>query len=211
MRKAFGSLVAEYATSSASISGCRVTVSWDTRDVSSMKYEIERKGPADANFSKVGELSPEPGSQLANRSYQFNNDLTGGSTGTFAYRIRQILDTSVANFYGAYIDTATITITNACVVTGVPDPNAVPKTVSVQPNPAQGSQASLVIETPYAIPVMVISLYDEKGSLVMQWTDSKTTGRKVITVPSGRLSSGKYFIKVQDRDKTVGTTVLVKL
>lgn len=211
MRKAFASLVGEYATSSATANECRVTISWTSKDVQTMKYEIERKGPGNTNYSKVGELSPKPGVSLGINSYTFNNDLTAGSFGLFSYRIRQVLDTSSAGFFATYIDTASVTITNACVVTSLPDPNAIPKTVYVQPNPVSGSTVTLVIETPEAIPSMPISLYDEKGSLLRQWTDAKTSGKKMIEVPVSRLAAGKYIFKVQDGQKTVGTAVLVKL
>ena len=43
LKSAFGTLLTEFASSSSTISGCRITVNWTSKDVSAMKYEIERK------------------------------------------------------------------------------------------------------------------------------------------------------------------------
>ena len=57
MKMAFANLLTEYATSSSSATGCRVTLNWSTKDVAAMKYEIERKAPGETSFTKVGELN----------------------------------------------------------------------------------------------------------------------------------------------------------
>lgn len=176
MKLAFANLVTEYATSSSAVTGCRVTISWNSKDVQSMKYEIERKAPGESVYTKV-ETIPQAGLLLANRSYQFNNDLTSGSLGNYSYRIRQILDTAVASFYAAYIDTTNINITSACIVTGTTNPNPNGELVMVQPNPVTGGMVTLVIETPYAVTNMPIAVYDAKGRLMMQLKESKGTGK----------------------------------
>ena len=211
MRKAFGSLLTEYSVSSSSITGCRVTVNWNSKDVSSMKYEIERKAPGEINFTKVGEMNPAGGAILSTTNYQFTNDLINGSAGMFSYRIRQILDTSAANFYAVYTDTTSINISTACVITGFPNPDPDATTISVLPNPATGSSVSLVIESPNAINPLHITLYDSKGSMLLQLQDSKTSGRKTIELSTAKLSAGKYFVVVRDGQKTIGTSILVKL
>lgn len=212
MKLAFANLLTEYATSSSVATGCRITVSWSSKDVEAMKYEIERKAPGEPAFTKIGELSPQPGLLLANRSYQFNNDLTSGTVGNFSYRIRQIIDTAAASFFAVYIDTTTITISSACIVTGTNNPAAPAKElVMVQPNPASGSLVSLVVETPYAVPNMPVTVYDAKGALMMQWKDAKATGKKIIDVDISRLGAGKYYINVLNGQKAIGIAELIKL
>ena len=211
MKTAFSSLLAEFATSSSSISGCRVTINWTSKDVSAMKYEIERKGPADATYSKVGELSAQGGSLLATKTYSFTNDLTSGSTGLFAYRIRQIIDTATAGFTAVYIDTTTLTISTACVVTAVSDPNAAHKMVYLQPNPVSGHTVVLVVETPQAIPSMGIAIYDAGGRLIRQQPSSKGSGKKTLELNLAGLPKGKYYVKVLDGSKTLGTAELIRL
>ncbi|MEO7984240.1 MAG: S8 family serine peptidase, partial [Bacteroidota bacterium] len=117
MKLAFANLLVDYATASSTVTGCRVAVSWNSKDIAAMKYEIERKAPGETVYSKIGEVNPQAGLVLANRTYQFNNDLTSGTMGNFSYRVRQVIDTAAASFYAVYIDTTNITISSACIVT----------------------------------------------------------------------------------------------
>lgn len=211
MKQAFSNLLVEYATSSATVNGCRVTVAWNSKDMNAMKYEIERKAPGETTFSKVGEVTAQGGDILANKTYQFNNDLTSGSSGTYSYRIRQIIDTAIASFTALHIDTAAVSISSPCVVTAVINPNQPGKTVSVQPNPVAGNSFILVIETTNAISNMPVALYDAKGSMLMQLKESKGSGKKTIEIPANSLPKGKYYIKVWDGSKVLGAAELIRL
>lgn len=211
MKLAFSSLLTEYATSSSSVTGCRVAISWNSKDVGAMLYEIERKAPGESIYTKIAEMSAQAGDLLANRSYQYNNDLTSGSSGIYSYRIRQVIDTATAGFTAVYIDTTNITVSTPCIVTGTVDPGQLKKAVSIQPNPVAGNQVTLVIETPNAISNMPIAIYDGKGRLVMQLKESKGSGKKTLDLPVDKLSKGKYYIKVLDGVKPVGTAELIRL
>lgn len=210
IKKAFTNLLVDFATSSSSISGCTVTISWTSKDVDAMKYEIERKAPGDVSYSKIGDVIPQTGNILANRNYQFINNLTSGSTGTFSYRIRQVVDTAAATFTAAYIDTTNIIVSSPCIITGTIDPNTNPTRIRVLPNPSSG-QTSLVIETNYAITNMPVALYDIKGSLMMKMFLSKGTGKATFDLPVEKLAKGRYVIKVYNNEKTIGTANLIKL
>ena len=211
MKTAFSNLLVEYATSSSTVTGCRVSVSWNSKDVAAMKYEVERKAPGETLFTKVGELNPQAGVVLTNRSYQFNNDLTSGPAGNFSYRIRQIIDTATATFVAVYIDTTNINVTSACVTTGTTNPDPTKELVLVQPNPVSGTTVSLIVETAYAVTNMPVAIYDAKGSFVMQLKDAKGTGRKTIDLNISRLSKGKYYIKILNGQKIIGTAELIRL
>ncbi len=211
MKIAFGILLAEYATSASTSSGCRITISWTSKDVGAMKYEIERKGPGEPIYTKVGEMNPLAGEILAPHNYQFNHDLTNGSSGQYSFRIRQIIDTSTIGIAAVYIDTTDINIPAACVITGVPqtDPNRV--AVYLGPNPVSGASVTLYVETPYAVPDMPVLIYDDNGRLIRQQAESKGTGRKTITIPVERLSTGTYYIRVLNGEKTIGTAEMIRL
>jgi hypothetical protein len=109
MKTAFTKLLVDFATSNATINACNVTLSWTSKDIDAMKYEIERKAPGDANYIKVADVAPSAGQILSNHNYQFVNNLVNVSNGTVSYRIRQIIDTASVSFAAAYIDTANIT------------------------------------------------------------------------------------------------------
>lgn len=203
MKLAFSNLLIEYATSSSTISNCMVTVSWSSKDVNNMKYEIERKGPAENIFTKIGEINAQGGALLSNRSYVFSNDLAGLATGIYSYRIRQIIDTASASFTAVYIDTTTINSPTNCVIVTPPDP--LKELITVQPNPVSNKNLVIIVETPYAINNMPINIFDSKGSLVLQLKESKAIGKKTIEIPMVRFAPGIYYIKFYNESNLLGT------
>lgn len=204
LKLAFTNLLTEYATSSAVVNGCNATITWNSKDISAMKYEIERKAPGENSYIKVGQVTPQAGTILSNRSYQFINPLSGVNAGTVSYRIRQIADTSVAAFTAVYIDTANVDINTGCEVS---EENL----VRVQPNPVSTGTAILVVETSYSVQNMTIQVYDSKGSLLIQVKDSKPAGKIMIELPVEKLSAGKYYISVFTDQKKINTAELIKL
>ncbi len=211
MKLAFTNLLTEFATSTASTSACTATVSWSSKDVSAMKYEIERMGPGETVYTKVGEVNAQAGTILNIRSYQFNNSLNGLNAGTVSYRIRQIVDTSTASFTAVYIDTTTTTVAAGCFATGTGNTDPIKERISIQPNPVSGSTLSLVIETPYAITSMPVNIYDARGSLVWQEKTNKGTGKKTMEINIAGLSSGKYYISVYNGKQLLRTVELIRL
>ncbi|MBS1656344.1 MAG: S8 family peptidase, partial [Bacteroidetes bacterium] len=209
MKLAFTNLLTEFATSSATNSNCSATISWTSKDVSTMKYEIERKAPGESSYTKVGEISGQ-GSSLANHSYQFDNTLTNVQAGTIYYRIRQIVDTNMVSFTAVYIDTCTTSISAACTATGVDDQSGTVTKIVVYPNPSKET-ASLGITTRDAIPQLIINIYDTKGSIIYKLKTSKTSGTSVINLPAATLPTGKYVIVVYNNKQVIGNTEWIKL
>ena len=210
MKKAFGILLVDFATSSSSRNACTVTISWTSKDVDAMKYEVERKAPGDLNYSKIADVFPQAGSILANHNYQYINNLTNGSSGTFSYRIRQIIDTASASFTAVYIDTTNIAVSPACTVTGTIDPNAGATKIKVLPNPSN-SQTTLSVETNYAVTNMPVTIYDMKGRLMMKLFLSKGTGKATFDLPITKFAKGRYIIKVFNSERLIGTADLIRL
>lgn len=204
MKTAFSSLLIDYAISAVQINNCSATVNWSSKDVETMKYEIERKTSADTGFIKIGETIPLPGSLLTNHNYQFTNDLTEIANGTISYRIRQLIDTNQASFLALYIDTASTTFTSDCSLVTTDK-------IYVIPNPASNSQAKLVVETTYPVPAMVIAIFDLNGKLLVKMTESKPVGRTIIDLPVSRLAKGNYIIKAYNNKKAIGAASLLNL
>src|SRR5258705_7849139 len=117
MKLAFANLLIDFATSSATVNACNATITWTSKDIDAMKYEIERKVPGEIVYTKVGELNPQAGILLANQSYQFNNAIISPTAGTVSYRIRQIIDTAVRPLTAVNIDTAKVNIPRGCFAT----------------------------------------------------------------------------------------------
>ena len=210
MKKAFVDLLVQFATSSSSLTGCRVTVSWTSKDIAAMKYEIERKGPADLNYVQVGSVNPQAGTILANHNYQFNNDLSSGSSGIYSYRIRQIVDTAATTFTAAYLDTTNITLSSPCIVTGINpiDPNK--NKITIIPNPAY-AQFTLKVETPNPIGNLNIQVIDMKGRMVSRFNKSKPAGVANFDLSISQLAKGKYIVSVYDGNQLIASKELIRL
>jgi serine protease AprX len=210
MKKAFIDLLKEFTTANGSISNCKTTLNWTSKDVSAMKYELERKAPGESGYSKIADISPTGSAILSNQAYQRSDTLVNVQAGSVSYRIRQVLDTATASFTADYIDTVNINLAAACITTGVDpiDPNE--ERVIILPNPAT-SRLTLKIRTPYAIPNMQVNILDMKGASLAQYTRSKSTGESTFTFQLTTLPKGKYIVTIYNGTKVLASKEFVKL
>lgn len=209
VKKATLYLLKQFATTTASVSNCKTTINWTSKDVGGMKYEIERMLAGQTTFTKIGEQSGT-GSSFANHSYQFEDQLTNVLAGTHSYRIRQIIDTAVSTFSADYIDTVTINLTTNCTATGVVPVADNETTILLSPNPAQ-NQLTVKITTPNAIQNLLIRIFNNKGQEVSVIKKSKTAGTATFDISLMRFAKGKYYVSVYNGNKLIGTKELVKL
>jgi subtilisin family serine protease len=115
MKKAVMSLIKDFASVSASITNCQASISWSSKDMGAMKYEIERKGPNETSFTKISEIAGT-GTTFANHNYTIQDVLYGLSPGTAFYRIKQIIDTATSSLTGDYIDSISIEVNSLCML-----------------------------------------------------------------------------------------------
>jgi serine protease AprX len=147
-------------------------------------------------------VDPQPGTVLANHSYQYTASITTPTPGAISYRIRQIIDTAAASFSAFYIDTITPAIICVPVNTG--------EFFKVAPSLVNGN-STLIVQTNDAITNMPITIHDMKGRLVMRLNKSKTNGRANIVLPIAGLAGGKYIVTIYNNQTAIGTTEFVKL
>jgi len=211
MKIAFTTLLKDFSTANGSISNCKSSLNWTSKDVSAMKYEIERKSFGETNYTKIADVPAQLNIvTLASNSYQKIDTLINVQAGTVSYRIRQIIDTAVATFAAAYIDTVDLSLSSSCVATGVNpiDPNV--GKISIIPNPAQ-SHFTLRVETRYPVNNLQIHILDMRGRTVLQFVRSKTTGTSDFDLPISRLAKGKYIVSVYDAAQLMASKELLKL
>ena len=209
MKKAVLLLLKEFATATGSISSCKTTLSWTSKDVEGMKYEIERKGSGEANYTKVGERLGT-GATFANHTYTITDTLANVQLGTVSYRIRQIIDTAAASLTAYYITTVNVNFAASCVTTGI-DPVEVEKNAfQIVPNPAHQT-FTLKVSTPVAANNLLIQITDGQGKMVAQLTRSKGAGVATIPVSIAQLAKGKYYVSVYNKGTLLGTQELIKL
>lgn len=208
MKAAFGMLVTDFATSSASVTNCQATLTWTSKDLGMMRYEIERKLPGELNYTKIADANGQ-GNSLDIHQYNYVDVLTSATTGTISYRIKQVIDTAAATYTAVYIDTTNTNLANACLSSGINDVNANKARITVYPNPVD-KQLSFAIETKNAITKMVIAIYDIGGKQVYSREDSKVAGKVLFNVSTDRLSRGEYIIALFDNNKKISTAKFLK-
>ncbi len=212
MKQAFSQLLTEYTTATQQVNNCITAINWSTKDIGAMRYEIERQLPSTSTYIKIGELAATPGDLLSKKNYQFNNDITGLGPGTINYRIKQIIDTSVATFAAVYIDTVTVVLNSACSIPPPVDPIRDTNYIKVVPNPSYNNQAALQLYTPDTHEQLVIKIYSLSGQLIVQQQVSKpTAGFVSYPLTIEKLGKGEYFIQVWSNQKLLFTTKMMRL
>lgn len=213
MKKAFIILLNRYAKiTSASVStNCKATLVWKSKDVSSMKYEIERKLPNQTAYTKLGEMLGTGTILSAKTSLQYiDSTLADGTSGTIWYRIKQVIDTNTVT--STYFDSVSVVFNTPCSKPGVtPSVTITTDKVAVLPTPVSTAQATVRVETSYAVSNLQIKVTDMKGSVLMQVQKAKAAGRADYSIDISRLSRGTYVVTVYNADAVIGNTRLVKL
>ena len=199
MKTAFGILLTDFATSSASVNNCSTTLTWTSKDLSKMKYEIERKLPGELIYTKIADVNGQ-GTSLAIHNYQYDDAIANSAAGTISYRIKQIIDTATATLTGVYVDTADVSLVNAC---------AVEDKIIAYPNPAD-KHLTLSVTTKDAISKLSITVYDITGKMIYQSIQSKAAGKALFYIPVAKLLAGEYIIALLNDKKKIGTARFIK-
>jgi hypothetical protein len=204
VKKALMNLIKDFSNSGASVSNCTVNLQWTSKDISSMKYEIERKVPGQTGFLKVDERYGTGDIFGKNSSYQFQDVVSGSEKGVVTYRIKQIIDTSSTGFTAAYIDTATINLQATCIDASLFD-------VKVFENPAK-DKFTVRVTTPLASSNITIRIFSANGQLVGSLNKPKLAGTAFFeNIPLVKFLKGTYYVSVYDEGKHIGTRELIKL
>jgi serine protease AprX len=207
MKKAFVNLLLQSSSANGTISNCKATLNWTSKDVSAMRYEIERKIFGENNYSKIAVVAAQPNTSiLSTHSYQKEDNLVNVPPGTVSYRIRQILDTAAATLTGADIDTVNITFNESCSNGS----NAGAEKINIIPNPAPG-KFTLRVETDYSVNNLIIHILDMKGALVSAFIESKTIGKADFDLQVHKLPKGKYIVAVYDDSRLIASKELIRL
>ena len=209
VKKALLNLTKEFSTASSSISNCKTTLNWTSKDVAAMKYEIERKAPGQTSFTKIGERFGT-GSVFSNHSYSTTDSLINIQAGAISYRIRQIIDTAAATFSADYIDTVTVNLAASCVTTAINPVTGAINEIVLLPNPTRSTFA-IKMTTTNAIQDIQVLVNDASGKLVHRSTHSKGTGTKLIPISIPQAAKGKYFVSIYGKGQLIGTQELLKL
>ena len=210
IKNAFILLLNSYAKiTSATITNCKTTLSFKSKDVSFMKYEIERLIPGQTTYIKIADVQGS-GTILSNKTYSYTDTLTNISAGTIKYRIKQTIDTANTAASFTYFDSISVNLTNACIATPFVNLNTATDKIIILPNPAKDF-CIVRVTTNDAVKNLLIRITDNKGSLLLQLNKSKNSGTVDYEIPLQKFIKGSYIITVFDDKKMLDHKVLLKL
>jgi hypothetical protein len=209
VKKALVQLTKDFATASASVAACNTTLSWKSKDMSTMKYEIERKAPGEPDYKKIGERFGTA-SVFSTRSYTYTDTLVNIAAGTTSYRIRQIFDTAAGTFTADIIQSINVSLSSGCITTAINPVTAFENDLLLIPNPANNKFA-IRITSQNAIPELSIQIMDALGKRIRIINTQKPSGIALIPINISGLARGKYFISIYNKNILIGTRELLKL
>ncbi|TCZ67337.1 S8 family serine peptidase [Flaviaesturariibacter aridisoli] len=210
VRKALIALTKTQVTSASTQGNCKATISWSSKDVSGMRYELQRNVPGQAGYTTVFSTAGTGPVFGARHNYQYADTLTGVAAGTVNYRVVQYFDTSVASPASDIIATQTINLSAACTGTGINAPGYSDRSIVLQPNPARNT-VTVQLTLPSAESNLLIVVTDAIGKQVHQQKWSAAAGSTLVPVSVSKFASGKYFVSVYAGGRLIGTRELVKL
>ncbi|MEQ1798792.1 MAG: S8 family serine peptidase [Lacibacter sp.] len=209
MKKAVGFLLGDISTMNASVTNCTADISWSSKDINTMRYDIERKLPGETVYTKIKTVAAK-GTVFSSQNYQLSGVITSSATGNVSYRIKQVIDTSAATFDEYAIDSATLILSSACAATSVNEPNNPGKYIQLFPNPVQSSLTIRFTEQ-RSIAQLSIEIYNAQSQLVWKQDYSKPNGTITHTIPVARLAKGDYILVVRKDGKKYAAKEFLKL
>ncbi|XVJ65138.1 MAG: S8 family serine peptidase [Lacibacter sp.] len=204
MKKAFGILVADVSSMTATINNFTTTVNWSSKDISTMRYQVERKLPNESNYT-VMQTVAATGNVVALRNYSVNDIISNSPAGTVSYRIRQVIDTSTAGYDAYLIDSATVILS---VATSINDRNTTDKTIQLYPNPVTSSLSIKLNEQ--GAGNYLFQVYNQQGQLLITQSFNKPSGTITQNIPVTLLPKGNYILSVSKEGKPVATKEFTK-
>ncbi|MCU7550238.1 S8 family peptidase [Chitinophagaceae bacterium LB-8] len=198
VKKAVAILLKQFATATASFNNCRTTIKWKSKDVSAMKYAIERKTLNDSTFKIIAEFSGT-GTVLSTRNYELTDILTRIDSGPIFYRIHQIIDTTSSSLLAVYLDTVSVNVQTSCDVLNQ---------INVFPNPTPGK---FTVQTAFdeAISNLKIVVFNAAGQTVFTRKETKPEGSFNYIIDAPQLANGKYFVSVYKDNDLLETKELI--
>lgn len=201
VKKAMALLLRQTHNSSASVNNCAANITWQSRDVSSMRYELQRKTALDTAFKKVYSTAGS-GSLLAKKSYQYSDNLLDQPQGNILYRVVQVIDTSSGSFSQVILDTLAVHLDRSCISPGG-------SVIVAYPNPGS-NEVKLKLTMEAASEKLTVQFLDVLGRLVHSSASRKAAGPALFAINTSNLPAGKYLLVVYDGERKIGATEWIK-
>lgn len=206
MKKAAGLLLAELSNINASLTNCNVNIQWNSKDISTMQYIVQRKLPGATGYTNIQTIAAK-GSTFSTQNYQATDVAT--VAGVTDYRILQVIDTSATSFRAYAIDSSSITAGAACNTTGINNPSIINKMLQLFPNPVTDNLLQLKF-TEQSSRRFVLTVYNSSGQLLLSEQYSKPTGAVTHSLPLKHFAKGSYLLVVMQDGQRYAVEEFVK-
>jgi serine protease AprX len=206
MKKATGIILAELSDMSASITNCNVNVQWNSKDISTMQYILQRKLPGETSYNNIQTVAAK-GSIFSAQNYQYNDVAT--VAGTIDYRIVEVIDTSAAGYRAYAIDSASVTAAGGCNTTAINNPSTIIKKVQLFPNPVIDNSLQLKF-TEQSSGRFALTVYNSAGQLLLTEQYNKPNGTVTHSISLNRLAKGSYLLVVMKEGQRYAVEEFVK-
>ena len=180
-KKAFVILQKRYYTKQSSIANCTAQLQFSLKTDNTMSLVIERRLPAETNYSAVTTLQDNGAYGMHTLAYDDN--LNGQAQGAIKYRVKMIISTDTTY----YLDSMTVNNVDACN-------SVLENNISIGPNPVS-EELNVNIERATAAKIS-ISIQNALGQIVYQDEFQQPTGIQTKKIPMNRFSNGVYFVKI---------------
>ncbi len=204
MKKAVGFLLGDLSTMNASVANCTADITWNSKDIKTMRYDIERKLPGETVYTKIKTVAAK-GTVFSNQNYQTSDVINNSSAGNVSYRIKQVIDTSAATFDEYAIDSATIILSSVCSTNNTDQQSL----IQLFPNPVQ-TILSVKFKELNSLTGLAIQVFNRQGQLMWKQDYSKPTGTITYSIPVGGLSKGNYILVVKKNGKNYAVKEFMK-
>ena len=206
MKKAAGLLLAELSNINASLTNCNVNIQWNSKDISTMQYIVQRKLPGATGYTNIQTIAAK-GSTFSTQNYQATDVAT--VAGVTDYRILQVIDTSATSFRAYAIGSSSITAGAACNTTGINNPSIINKMLQLFPNPVTDNLLQLKF-TEQSSRRFVLTVYNSSGQLLLSEQYIKPTGAVTHSLPLKHFAKGSYLLVVMQDGQRYAVEEFVK-
>ncbi|MFM7646173.1 MAG: S8 family peptidase [Sphingomonadales bacterium] len=202
MQQAFSWLLTEYATIDAQLNNCTATISWKSKDMEAMRYELQRRLPGEINYTTIHHVTAAAGTILRNNNYQFNDRLETTQSGAVNYRVLQWIDTTAATKRSVWLDSTQLLLSSPCVT-------VLTSSIQLFPNPATNS-TRLTIHYSGVNPLLQVAISDMTGRTLKRYFVPLRSPASSTDLSLNAFPKGAYLISAWDEKKKIGTIKLVK-
>ncbi|MEJ8844780.1 S8 family serine peptidase [Lacibacter sp. H375] len=206
MKKATGIILAELSNMSASITNCTVNLQWNSKDISTMQYIVQRKLPGESSYNNIQTVAAK-GSTFSAQNYQYNDLVT--VAGTIDYRIVEVIDTSISGYRAYAIDSFSVIAGSGCNTTNINDPSIINKKIQLFPNPVAENSLQLKF-TEQSNGRFILTVYNTTGQLLLTEQYNKPNGMVTHSFSLNSLAKGNYLLVVMKDGQRYAVEEFVK-